>query len=230
MIRSRATLAPVSLTALIGFGCCAIAACIGVDPDVVSSEKPAADKAPSDTTPASSEAGATDATSGADDAGGLDANAACAPIAGNLLDNPSFELGGAAWYISSSADSRSDDASDCKKFLAVDFSEHWDAIRQYFDLSSLVTSSDGGEMVALDFGVSLRSLDDVAEPALIGIQNDDSGFDATYIRSKSLPPGEWVTVSGTALVSPRANFYFSVANEEYTRKLGIDRAWVVLHH
>jgi len=219
----RAIVTPAALIALVGFGASAVAACMGVDPDGVLVEKPTSEPALND---AADTGSSEDKTTVPDDAGGTDVAAACSPIAGNLLDNPSFELGAAAWHLSSTGEARTAGAADCKTFLEADLSSSWDSVKQYVDLSH-VTPSDAGT-IALDFGVSLRSLDNVADGALLGFANDDSGLDATYLRSKSLPPGEWVTVTGTALIRPRANFYFSIGTEEQVRKLGIDRAWVVV--
>ena len=70
---------------------------------------------------------------------------------------------------------RTDDPKDCKKWLEVDFLEPWDSITQYLDFSALTASSDGGasEQVALDFAISVRSLDDNAEALDVSIHNDD---------------------------------------------------------
>ncbi|HVJ91304.1 MAG TPA: hypothetical protein VM580_15980 [Labilithrix sp.] len=227
------TLTLAARIALVGLGFCAVGACVGVDPDPVSTETASSDKTPSDTAAGLPDAGATDVgPSSVGDGGAHGNDAACSPVAGNLLDNPSFELGGAAWFVSSSAVASTDGPADCAKYLEVDFPESWDSVRQYLDLSFAI-ANDGGaqaDKLALDFGVSIKSLDDVAEPALIGILNDDSGSDAAFIRSKSLPPNQWVTVSGTVLVTPRSNFYFFVGNEDHRRKLGVDRAWVAIHH
>ena len=52
--------------------------------------------------------------------------------------------------------------------------------------------------------------------------------DQTNLRSKSLAPGQWVTVSGTVLLTPRENFVLSIGSQ-HVRKIGVDHAWIAVH-
>jgi hypothetical protein len=204
---------------------------VGVDPDIVAKDD-ATDTSSNEKSAGGADAGPSLPTGGPHDdasAGDADPETACTPVAGNLLENPSFELGSAGWHVRGTPVARTDGPKHCKKFLEVEFHEKWDSITQYLDLSSITDGSDGGtkQKIALDFAVSVRSLDDNGSPVNVAFRNDDGGSDVAYLDSKSLFSGQWVTVSGSILITPRPGFAFSIGSE-HIRKIGIDHAWIAV--
>ncbi len=201
----------------------AVAACVGEDPDGLSSERDAGavDAGAEDGAPAPK-----DDAAGADAGGtGPDATVACEAIPGNLVQNPSFENGFPPW-LESDADAkvRTDGPADCAAFVEVQTTAAYGRVHQNLDLSSLTPGAMG--KVEVEFGASVRSLD--GDFSQVEVVLGDITTGSTGVAAPPVLPadGSWTTTKGTTTITPGSAFYIRVQAAQI-RKFGVDRVWVV---